>query len=436
MNLPAEFITRMNTRLGEIFPAFLRSYGLPVRKAIRVNTLKISREEFMKTAPFALEPVPWEKNGFYVNEEKAGAFTAHFAGLYYCQEPSAMCAAPLLAAQAGERVLDLCAAPGGKTTQLAQEMHGRGILVANEYDYDRAKILVQNVERLGVRNCVVVSADAGRLAAALPAFFDKILVDAPCSGEGMFKKEPAAVREWSEGNVRRCAVRQAEILDNAALMLRAGGKLVYSTCTFAEEEDEWQIAEFLKRHSDFSLSEMKKLLPHEVRGEGHFAAVLTKNGGTDTRLKEFSSKISGEARRAFEDFARGFFAVPPAYNLHEARFSGGGDGKFSRLFALPAEMPALGAVRCLRLGLELGCYDGSVFKPSHALAMSVRRGEVKRFVPLIEADAQRFLRGETVESDLGNGWCVAGTGDFPLGIGKIVNGTVKNHLPKGLRKIV
>lgn len=237
MNLPVEFMRRMEERLGEQFPAFLRSYGFPARRAIRVNTLKIPREEFERVSPFALERVPWEENGYYVREEKAGAHAYHFAGLYYSQEPSAMCAAPLLGAERGERVLDLCAAPGGKTTQLAQALGGEGILVANEYVFDRAKILSQNVERLGVKNCAVVSADTEKLARAFPEYFDKILVDAPCSGEGMFKKEPSALTEWSEENVRRCALRQSGILDDAAEMLKAGGRLVYSTCTFSEEEN-------------------------------------------------------------------------------------------------------------------------------------------------------------------------------------------------------
>ena len=190
-----------------------------------------------------------------------------------------MCAAPLLSAERGERVLDLCAAPGGKSTALAADMAGEGLLVANEYDPSRARTLLSNVERMGIKNCVVTNAEPSVLAAAFPAYFDKVLVDAPCSGEGMFKKEDAAIENWSEQNVRGCAVRQAQILESAAKMLRVGGKMVYSTCTFSEEENELQIEDFLRHHKDFSVISAFKLSPQSVRGEGHFAELLQKTAG-------------------------------------------------------------------------------------------------------------------------------------------------------------
>ena len=286
-DLPVQFTERMKERLGEDFSAFSASYARPPLRGLRVNPLKISAEDFLLRAPFPLgERVPWEKNAYYQDADRPGGDVYHFAGLYYLQEPSAMCAAPLLGVKAGERVLDLCAAPGGKTTQLAADMGGTGVLVANEIDYGRAKILAQNTERLGITNCMVTSLPPRLLAEKLPEYFDKILVDAPCSGEGMFKKEPNAIPEWSMENVARCAARQREILDEAAILLAGGGKLVYSTCTFAEEEDEWQVEAFLARHPEFELLEMKKLLPHEVKGEGHFAALLRKNEGAkrDARL--------------------------------------------------------------------------------------------------------------------------------------------------------
>lgn len=426
MNLPEAFLERMKERLGS-FPAFLQSYTQPVHRGLRVNTLKVSVEEFLSRSPFALTPVAWEENGFAVQEEKVGAHPYHFAGLYYSQEPSAMCAAPLLDVKRGERVLDLCAAPGGKTTQLAQAMQGEGVLIANEYVRSRAKILSQNLERMGVRNAIVVNSDVQSLATQFPAYFDKILVDAPCSGEGMFKKEPQAVSEWSEENVALCAARQREILDAAASMLRGGGRLVYSTCTFAEEEDEWQTREFLQEHPQFTLLEEHKLYPHEVAGEGHYAALFEKSGEECKEKRHFSCKMDKRALQALEAFEKQFLRkkLSGEYTLLP-------DG---RVFLIPTGAPDLGKLSVLRAGIEMGEWDGKIFKPAHALAMAVKREEVNLYVALSEEDANRYLRGETVESTPPNGWCAVGIGDYPLGLGKIVNGTVKNHYPKGLRKV-
>lgn len=336
-----------------------------------------------------------------------------------------MCAAPLLDARPDERVLDLCAAPGGKTTQLAAAMGGEGVLIANEYVYDRARILSQNVERLGVKNCAVVSADPAALARCFPAYFDKILVDAPCSGEGMFRKDENAIAEWSEENVARCAVRQAAILDEAAAMLRGGGRLVYSTCTFERAENEGQIEAFLARHAEFTLIGEEMLFPHEVRGEGHFAALLEKSGAERGNAPAFPVRRNAAAEKAYAAFARAFFVRPPAGRLTTLD-----DG---RMYLLPEAMPAL-PVRTLRVGIELGAFDGRRFTPAHALAMAVAKGECARFLPLSEGETEKYLRGETFPTDAENGWCVVGYGDYPLGLGKIAGGILKNHYPKGLRR--
>lgn len=417
----------MKERLGSDFPAFLQSYEEPPVKGLRVNTLKISKEEFEKISPFALEPIPWAGNGFYITEEKTGGDVYHFAGLYYLQEPSAMCVVPLLDVQPGECVLDLCAAPGGKTTQIAAQMEGKGILISNEIDFQRAKILSQNVERLGVRNCLVTSCHPDGLAKELPAYFDKILVDAPCSGEGMFKKEPNAIPEWSEENVKRCAARQKEILECAAQMLKCGGKMVYSTCTFAEEEDEWQIEDFLKRHLEFELLAMKKLLPHEIRGEGHFAAVLYKKEGDQRGHKTIAEKKN----RAVETFLEEFFEEKIELPLYERLFATDAKKKYFRYFSLPREAPEISVVR---EGFELGEWDGKIFKPAHALAMALG-GLAKRKIKLSREEAVKYLHGETLETSIDNGWSVVCVEEFPLGLGKVVGGTLKNHLPKGLRMI-
>ena len=422
MNLPQEFLTRMQKRLGTAYPAFLRCYDAPPVRGVRANLLKCSAQVFKDLAPFADESVPWAEGGFYTASEKLGHAPAHHAGLFYVQEPSAMCAAPLLDAKPGERVLDLCAAPGGKTTQLAAAMRGEGVLVANEYVYDRARILSQNVERLGVKNCTVISADTAALAKKLPAYFDKILVDAPCSGEGMFRKDAGAIAEWSEENVERCIARQREILDNAAEMLAGGGSLVYSTCTFETGENEEQIAQFLARHSDFVLKEQHLLLPHEVRGEGHFAALLQKTQGDRLDAPAFPHACNRAAERAWTEFAQEFFLKVPEGTLTAAG---------ERLYLLPQGLPAL-AGNVLRTGLELGSFDGKRFTPAHALAMAAKEGDVRLCIALSDADCVRWLRGETLPCE-GKGWGIVTWRSYPMGLCKAAGGTLKNHYPKGLR---
>ena len=429
MNLPEQFLNRMKKRLGEEYPAFLSSYEKPPVKGLRVNTLKISVEEFLQNAPFPLgEQTEWEWTGLYHTQEKAGAFLEHFAGLYYLQEPSAMSIGDVADQYKKERVLDLCAAPGGKTTLVAAQMGGDGILIANEIDGARARILSQNVERMGIKNCAVVSSSPERLAQQFPAYFDLILVDAPCSGEGMFNKEPNAIPEWSEENVRRCAERQREILDCAAAMLAGGGTIIYSTCTFAEEEDEWQIEAFLKRHPEFFIYEdgMDKLYPHEVKGEGHFVAALKKSEGEQRSAKPYPVRRNAQANKAFQGFAKDFFVTVPQGEITTLP-----DG---RMYLLPGGIPAIDAY-ILRLGVELGEFDGKLFKPAHALAMSLKREEIKHFIELTPRDCERYLSGETIPYDTENGWCVVGFKDYPLGLCKAVNGTLKNHLPKALRKV-
>ena len=415
----------MQKRLGERFPAFLSSYKTPAWKGLRVNTLKIQFSDFVGRAPFALgNPIAWEPNGVYITEEKAGADVFHFAGLYYLQEPSAMAVGELLSSCKKRRVLDLCAAPGGKTTQLAAEMQGDGVLIANEINPARAKILSQNIERMGVKNCAVTNATPQQLAEQFPAYFDTVLVDAPCSGEGMFKKEPNAIPEWSEENVMRCAKRQQEILDCAAQMLEIDGQLVYSTCTFAEEEDEWQIENFLSRHPEFELLEQKKYYPHEHAGEGHFCARLHKKEGVNQKAKPYPVKWNRAANAAFQAFATEFFREIPKGEITTLA-----DG---RMYLVPAGMPDFGNMRLLRLGIELGEWDGKLFKPAHALAMA--EGQNARCkIDLAREEAEQYLRGETLLKESANGWCAVLVDGYPLGLGKAVDGVVKNHYPKGLR---
>ena len=424
IELPVDFINRIKYDLGDDAQAFINSYDRQPYKAIRVNTLKIDPEDFKKISPFVLSPVSWEPNGFYVSEEKAGKTILHAAGLYYVQEPSAMSAAPLLNVQPGEKVLDLCSAPGGKGTQIAQALQGIGIAVLNEIDYSRAKILARNVERLGIKNALVTCATPEKIAKTFVGYFDKVLVDAPCSGEGMFLKEPNALTEWSESNVELCAARQQRILECAQTVLKPGGKMVYSTCTFAPVEDELQVANFLKAYPDFLLIEQHKLLPHRVQGEGHFVALLQKNGSEDEcKLKLLHPNAPEKRVAIYREFERKYLKIK-LNNLHMV-----GD----ELYSLPDLFPKTDGLQILRAGVPLGEFKGERFEPSHSLAMYLRAEEANA----IEVDEQiaiNYLKGLTFDCDeRKSGWCLVTYLNYPLGWCKAVNGTAKNHLPKGIR---
>ena len=417
------YLERMRFQLGEDWAAYAACLDCPPVRGIRVNTLKISPEDFCAIAPFPLEPVPWEASGFYIEEEKPGKSPYHDAGLYYVQEPSAMCAAPLLRVRPGERVLDLCSAPGGKGTQLAQAMRGQGLLVLNEKIPDRARILLQNVERMGVVNAVVTSADPAALAARLEGFFDKILVDAPCSGEGMLRKEAAAAAEWSEENVRMCADRQAKILESAAHMLAPGGALVYSTCTFAREEDEENAARLCAEHADFTKEEEIKLYPHRVRGEGHYAARFVRAAGERRRFRPVRQVADRRAVEAWRAFSEEFLTAPVRGELLSF-----GDA----LCLVPQDLFPLDGCKVLRAGLCLGSFRANRFEPAHALALGLPREMFARVYDCSEQEIARYLRGEELAAE-GRGWCVVSYRGWPVGLGKLAGGRLKNHYPKGLR---
>ena len=429
MQPPFEFLERMKKELGENYVAFLKSYDLPPEKGIRVNTLKISVSEFEKISPLTLDGnIPWEERGFYIKDTGgAGRTLEHAAGLYYVQEPSAMSPVAKLEIKRGERVLDLCAAPGGKATQIAAYLQGEGVLVANEPDFKRCQILESNIERLGVRNCIVTMSKPKNLAAHYLEYFDKILVDAPCSGEGMFKKEENAVTEWSPQNIEACAIRQTEILENAYKMLAGGGRMVYSTCTFARQEDEEQIENFLKSHPDMKLIEMHKLYPHEVRGEGHFYAVMQKASGLQSVPKDAPYRCERQYEQLYREWESQTLKIkiPQLYQRGASMFG---------LFR-PMHVPPLGCgVITRRAGVFLGwpSNDGKRFEISHTLAMCLTKDEAK----CVEVDrdtALKYLRGLTFECDSANGWRLVTYSGNPLGWCKVVNGVAKNHLPKGLR---
>lgn len=422
IDLPEEFVSRMRARLGDEAEDFLASYNLPPYRGVRVNTLKLNASEFSSLGLFEMQPVPWESNGFYVRDEKPGKNVFHAAGLYYVQEPSAMCAAPLLEVRGGERVLDLCSAPGGKGTQMAQAMRGEGIIVLNEINFPRAKILSRNVERLGITNAVVTCAEPDKLAQIFEGYFDKILVDAPCSGEGMFRKQPEAVQEWSMQSVRACAERQSKILQSAAKMLAKDGSMVYSTCTFSEEEDEWQVRSFLSAHPEFSLVEERRIYPHRDMGEGHYAALMKKSGGERRDIRPLKPCADKKAIAAMHEFFKKHIRFTPK----NVRAVG------STLYSLPDGMPDI-PVQTLRAGVCLGEVIAGRFEPDHALAMCLS----PQNADCVEVDyntALKYLSGETFQCDESfSGWKAVTHRGFPLGWCKCVNGVAKNHLPKGIR---
>ncbi len=445
INLPKDFEIRMQDMLKDAYPDFVRSYDGKKCQALRVNTLKTGVEEFLEKQGFfdrdSARRVPWESRGFYYEETaQPGKHPFHEAGVYYIQEPSAMLPVSLLGARPNEKILDLCAAPGGKSTQIAAYMENEGFLMCNEIHPARAKILSQNIERMGIKNALVTNETPQKLSGIFSEYFDRILVDAPCSGEGMFRKNEEAIGEWSLENVRICAERQAAILDCADLMLRAGGTLVYSTCTFSREENEENVEGFLQRHSDYELIRMERLYPHMVEGEGHFAAVLKKGGDVPEGYQGFVQNglqkgIGIKEVKELADFQNENLNLK---NFKSKLLEEGEERivKFGeQLYLMPKGMPSVAGLKVLRAGLHLGEIKKNRFEPSHALALSLKGDEAAHCMELgSDENAMRYLNGQTFNFDGEKGWYLVQCCGYSIGWGKLAGGIMKNHYPKGLRK--
>ena len=428
--LPQEFLNRIEKQLGEEFPAFLESLERPRAVALRFNPLKGEIPQL----PFVGAPVPWEPMGYYYDPDaRPGLHPYHEAGVYYLQEASAMSAVALLDPQPGEKICDLCAAPGGKTTQIAGRMKGEGFLLCNEINPKRAKILGRNIERMGVANALVTNEHPQNLADKYAGFFDRVLIDAPCSGEGMFRKEEAAVTDWSQETVEMCARRQAEILHSGAKLLKSGGRLVYSTCTFAPEENELTIEAFLENHPEFVRESVEapwftpagegafRLWPHKLLGEGHFAAVLRKTGGEDADVEPV---IGAKLPKEWENFAKELKIQLPA---GKALLFG------SSLYWVPEEMPDIRRIKVVRPGLELGECKKNRFEPAHALALWLKKcGNIQNF-PAESKEIRAFMEGQVIPGQV-RGWCLITADGYSLGWGKGDGTAIKNHYPKGLRR--
>lgn len=453
MNLPQDFIDRMKSLLQpNEFTAFIQTYEAEKTGGLRINPLKINRNEFKQLFSSSLQEVPFCENGFYFNSNiQPGKNPFHLAGLYYIQEPSAMFVAEVLAPKADEKVLDLCAAPGGKSTHLAGMMENTGLLIANEIHSKRVKALSENIERLGITNTLVTNETPERLAQRFPRFFDKILVDAPCSGEGMFRKDPKAIEFWSCEHVINCSKQQQHILDSAYTMLANGGTMVYSTCTFSAEENEQAIEHFLKKYPDMELLEIPKLFgiqngvpewsvsnnpqlahtarlwPQHLKGEGHFVAKMRKVGTTeDTSVKYAKTNVTKQQLKDFHEFHNKYLNIKIDRTLYTFN---------THLFSLPDLCPELTGLKVVRPGLHLGEFKKNRFEPNHAFALSLKKHEVKNSLSFSLNDDMwlLYVKGETIQTDHDRGWLLILIEGYPLGWGKESKGIIKNFYPKGLR---
>lgn len=437
----------MSEMLGDEYPDFEKALSEPNVRAVRVNETKISVERFLSLTELDVSPIPYAREGFIPrNTEGIGKSPEHHAGMFYVQDPGAMATVKALDIQKGWRVLDACSAPGGKASQLATAIGDEGVLLANEYVPKRAKIIVSNFERLGIKNAVVTSLDTAKIGDMFHSYFDLVLCDAPCSGEGMFRKYDEAVEEWSEENVRLCAERQTEILNNLAGSVREGGYLLYSTCTYSPEENEGVVADFLKDHPNFSLctvreelisatadgimgmKEARRFYPHKTPGEGQFIALMKKGENTDempTILYKESIKLPTKDELAVvTKFLKENLSATPS-----GRIIKWGE----QLALIPHDLP-IPPYSVFMPGVMLGEVKKGNFFPHHQLFSAL--GDLFLRKENLTGDDQRvqkYLRGEEIDTDLPGGWCAVLYEGIPLGGGKASNGRIKNHYPKGLR---
>ncbi len=448
MNLPEKYAQRMQGLLGEDYDKYLKSLDEKRYCGLRANTLKISPDTIKKLVNWELEPVKWCDCGFYYNEEiRPAKHPFYNAGLYYIQEPSAMSTGAMIDIQPGDRVLDLCAAPGGKSTQAAAKLKGEGVIVSNDISASRCKALLKNIEVCGVKNAVITNETPQKLAERFEGYFNKIIVDAPCSGEGMFRKDDGAVRSWEEHKSEMCCELQRDILKNAAKMLTNGGVIAYSTCTFAPEEDEGMIWEFLTQNPDFELlevdrskgfdrgrpewteggsEELKKcgrLWPYKIKGEGHFLCLMRKKGEPIRPAAEDRPNPSAKELTDFYGFCKSCLntEINSPFIIHG-----------TSLMAVPNGLPDLRGIRIMRSGLYLGELKKNRFEPSQAFAMTLKKDEVKLTVDfsLEDEGLKKYLRGDSFQVDCADGWALVCVCGYPLGWGKVQKGRLKNkYLP-------
>lgn len=443
IQLPENYIQQMKELLKDDFEAYMQSFEQERYYGLRINTNKISVEDFLKISPFPLEPIPWTDNGFYYpGDQKPAKHPYYYAGLYYLQEPSAMLPAQILPIEEGEYVLDTCAAPGGKSTELAAKLQNTGLLLSNDISTSRCQGLIKNLELSGSYNTWVCSEDLIDLSKRFAETFDKILVDAPCSGEGMFRKEPHLISSWQERDDTYYPPIQKDILSCAVDMLKPGGKIVYSTCTFSIKENEEVIQDVLQRHSDLHLvpiskmpgfasgvgmEECVRLYPHKIKGEGHFVALLQKEGNAPKKIGKRENISLPEYFKEFLqmcsfDFSKGCFSI-----------------KNDKIIWSPQQLSEQKRWRLLRSGLICGEIKKNHFEPSQAFALALKKEEFKNTADLSVDDPRviKYLKGETIDiknqDTTSKGWILVCVDGFPLGFGKIDKGIIKNKYAKGWR---
>ncbi|WP_367295044.1 RsmF rRNA methyltransferase first C-terminal domain-containing protein [Levilactobacillus yonginensis] len=446
MNLPEDFITKYRGLLGDQADDFFASFGAESLSGYRVNPAHHHLPERLTATP----AVPYEALGHYGTV--SGRSLMHQSGAVYSQEPSAMFVGATAAPTPGERVLDLCAAPGGKTTHLASYLHGTGLLVTNEINRKRVKVLAENVERFGVQSAVILNESPERLSPVFPDYFDKVLVDAPCSGEGMFRKDPDAMSYWSLDYVQECADRQQQIMTEALKMVKPGGQLIYSTCTFAPEEDEQMMAWVLETFPEFHLVPIEKtggvidakpewadgnpeltkaarLFPHLMNGEGHFVAKLERDevaAATPRGTAKLGTPLTGDQKKLWQAFAQDVLGQSLTGNLVTVK---------DQLFLTPTDLPDLKRCHVFRPGLHLGTFKKNRFEPAYALALASDTARVKQTLAITDEQWRAWVHGETftLTEAPSKGWYLLTSQDQPVGFGKVVGQTVKNFFPKGLR---
>lgn len=444
MKLPEIFYNRMKNLLKNEINEFLSIYDRCSYKGIRVNTLKINKKDFEKKFPFIIEPIKWTKEGYYLFEEnnkRPGKHPYYHCGLFYMQEPSAMLPVEALDPQPGEKILDICAAPGGKTTQIGARMKNEGILIANDINPKRTSALIKNVEMFGIRNCMVTNERPEKLAQIFKGYFDKILIDAPCSGEGTFRKDPKSIQNYNLYNVEQCKNMQKNILQYIPSMLKPGGKIVYSTCTFSPEENEGTIQWFINKYPQFKISDIeiseldngkpewingdielkktKRAWPHKIKGEGHFIAKIEKKDGQEEKQTFFKSNSLN--LEPYYDFVKEY-SIPKLYtnNIHN---------KKGKLFLVPKELVKYERLKSLNIGLNIGEIKNNRFIPSQALALSLNINNFTNILNLSSDDinTKKYLKGETIMVKGSRGWRLVCIDGYSVGWGKQIENMLKNH---------
>lgn len=446
MKLPIAFETKIKGLLQDEYDEYLKSYELPKYQGFRVNTLKADQDKWEDINPFTnIKKVPWCKQGFYYTEDRPTKHPYYYAGLYYMQEPSAMAPGAYIPINEGDKVLDLCAAPGGKSTQVAAKLGQSGLLVANDISASRAKSLLKNIENFGVRNFIVTSETPERLASRCEGYFDKILIDAPCSGEGMFRKDEGAIKSWETHGVEHCCTLQREILEQAAKMLKIDGMMLYSTCTFSPEENEGMMQEFMTKHPEFkvvplepvggitsgrpewiganeSLKGALRLWPHHLEGEGHFVCLLQRTLGEEDNCERLNPKKTIKDYDVIKEFIQENTYL--SLDLPVIEHSG-------KIYLVAEDAPALNGLRIVRSGMLLGELKNKRFEPSYAIVLAYSKEMFKHTIDFKVDDANivKYLKGETLLYEAPKGYHVICVNGYPLGWVKAQNNTLKNQYP-------